>query len=257
MGTAYVATQDTPLPDGAMLAAMAALNGMAFLCIFELVVLALTTLRRKTDLYFWSMIIAITGALLFNLGVLLYCFALNNRLVWLSGGMFGIGYLLHVPAELLVLYSRLHLLGASPRTLKLVIMVIVLEVLLMTAPIAILSTGAVVVSSNQLNLVYSVWQRIEVWAYAGTEIFLSSVYIVQVRRMWKADGQWKMKSRLMSLVYIYFFIILLDVSNIGIEFSGYTGLQGVFVVSQPTDSTSQYFTTTKHSSFRGSSMLLS
>jgi hypothetical protein len=257
MGNAYVATQETPFPDGAMLVGMAALTGMSFLCIFELVVLALTTLRRRSGLYFWSIIVAIIGALLFNLGVLLYCYALNNRLAWLSGGMFGIGYLLYVPAEFLVLYSRLHLLGASPRTLKLVIIVIVVEVLLITTPIAILSTGAVVAHSAKLNSVFSIWQRIEVWMYASTEIFLSSVYIVQVRRMWKADGHWKMKSRLMSLVYIYFFIILLDISNIGIEFSGNTGLQGVFVVSQPTYSTPQYFTSTKHPLYRDLSMHLS
>jgi hypothetical protein len=257
MGTDYVATQDTPFPSGGMLAGMAALNGMAFLCIFELVVTALTTLPRRAGLYSWSMLVAIIGALLFNLGVLLYCFVLNGRLVGLSAGMFGIGYLLYIPAEFLVLYSRLHLLGASPRTLKIVIMVIVLEVLFVTVPIAILSTGAVVASSHKLNLVYSIWQRVEVWMYAGTEIFISSVYIVQVRRMWKADGHLKMKSRLMSLVYIYIFIILLDLANIGIEFSGNTGLQGVFVVSQPTYSTFQSCTSTKHTPFRDSSMPLS
>jgi hypothetical protein len=257
MGADYVATQDTPFPSGAMLAGMAALSGMAFLCMFELVILALTTLPRRAGLYSWSMLVAITGALLFNIGVLLYCFVLNERLAWLSGAMFGIGYLFYVPAEFLVLYSRLHLLGATPRTLKLVITVIILEVFLFTVPIAILSIGAVVAHSDQLNVVYSIWQRIEVWMYAGTEIFISSVYIVQVTRMWKADGQWKMKSRLMSLVYIYFFIILLDVANIGIEFSGNTGLQGVFVVSQPIYSIPKYFTSTKHPPLRVSSMLLS
>ena len=226
----YGATAAAALPNDTELFTMAALLGASLLSVFELAVLIMATFRHRSGLYFWSVTIAAFGALVFNLGLLLLFFVLKYRTPWLSAIFIATGYIIHVPAEFAVLYSRLHLIGASQRTLHLVLVGIVVEVSLIALPSCILVTGALATTTPKFALAFFYFQRLEVCVYAAFEIVLSGVYIYHVRLMWDVDGIEARKSVLERLLYMSILIICLDLSNLTVEFAGKNAVRSSLVV---------------------------
>jgi hypothetical protein len=155
---------------------------------------------------------------------------LKYQTPWISAIFIAFGYIIHIPAEFAVLYSRLHLIGASRRTLHLILAGMVVEVSLITFPSCILVTGALATAAPKFVMAFFYFQRLEVCVYAAFEIVVSGVYIYHVRLMWDMDGIEARKSVLKRLLYMSILIIFLDLSNITVEFAGKNAVRSSLLV---------------------------
>jgi hypothetical protein len=230
MSASYDLSHTNPLPKGKDITIIGAFTGMAILCLFELTALTSTKFHRKS-LYFWSMVTAIFGAFLFNLGLIFYFFVFGLSQPWITALLTAFGYLVFIPAQFLVLYSRLHILSASQKIKRFVLVLGTTEVLLVVLPNATVSTAAIVVDSQLLSSIYSYVQRIEVCIYSTTMITISLVYLYQVSRTWPMHSEPRIRRVLKQLIYGAIFMILLDISNVIMEYSQISALQNAWVVS--------------------------
>jgi hypothetical protein len=220
---------------GQFLIAMGALTGASLFCNIELWGLIWITFKRRTGLYFWSILVATIGSFLYNINVILGYFVTIPVPTWAFGITGVLGYLIYVPAEYFVLYSRLHLLSTSPRVLRWTIVVVATEYALVTIPLAVFWTwGMVDPQSNTVNFVGDRLQQIEVCAYTAVGIILSSIYFIQTVRMWGTSSEPLIKRVLVHLVCINALLVLLDFANVAILFTDSIGLDNGWIVSQST-----------------------
>src|ERR1700749_1240828 len=137
MGSEFILAPDIPLPQGRGILVVGALTGMCFLCIFQTLIPILTTFRNRKTLYFRSVLVSLFGTLLYCIGNALFFFAYvySQPIAYIC--TVGVGYLIAVPAELLLLYSRIYILSYSRRTLHVVLFSIIIYYLVITVPNAI------------------------------------------------------------------------------------------------------------------------
>jgi hypothetical protein len=230
MSDSYTISSNSPLPAGARLIVVGCFTGMAVLCLFELLVLIPKRFQRRSGQYFWSLVTALIGATLFNVGIILYNFVLNNTLPWVYVIFLDVGYLLYVPSEMSVLYSRLHLLSPSRKVMQIFLLIAVTEFTLVTLPLTVISTGAQVSTSAGFDTAFSIFARVEVVVYAVTQWLLSGIYILQVSRMWKSEASLKVKKLLRHLVLTNLFVILLQLVYLVLEFKGESSLGASWLV---------------------------
>jgi hypothetical protein len=200
----YGVPVDAVLPSGRTYVIIGAFNAMGFLCTFELIPIIWTTFKSRSGLYSWGIVVATLGSFLFNLGATIYFFNLSNGtplLLGLTIAIGALGYLLYIPAEFTILYSRLHLLAGSKRTLRLVIILSVAQYTLVTIPNAVLSIGASTISSKSFAIGYSYIQRIEIVVYMAMEIIFSIIYIQHTLQIWSSGSMPKAQKTLNS-VYV-------------------------------------------------------
>jgi hypothetical protein len=222
--TNYGVTVDTVLPSGRTYVIIGAFVAMGFLCTFELIPIIWTTFKRRSGLYFWGIVVATVGSFLFNLGTTIYIFNLSNGtplMLGLTTAVSTLGYLIYIPAEFAILYSRLHLLAASQRTLFWVIILAMTEYTLVTIPNAILSIGASTTSSKSFSVSYGYFQRIEIVVYMATEIIFSIIYIRHTLQMWATGSKPKAKKILKLCLCANAIVILLDIVTVVFEFTGH------------------------------------
>jgi hypothetical protein len=225
-----------PLPHGIAIFGMATLIGMSFLCIFELNVLLVTQFRSRNGLYFWSLVVGVFGELLYALGTVLYFFILGNSSPWTVAMLWVIGYLLYIPAEFMVLYSRLNLLSPNPRLLRIVLCWAAAESILVSLPNAIILAGYLLSTNPEWTTLGNVFLKVEASIYTVTGIFLSGVYIYSVMRMWSRDQNSKVKTVLQHLIYTAIFVALLNVCNLVLAFRAEWQIESCFLVSYVVES---------------------
>jgi hypothetical protein len=219
----YGVTADTVLPSGHTYVIIGAFNAMGFLCTFELIPIIWTTFKRRSGLYFWGIVVATLGSFLFNLGTTIYLFNLSNGTTLLLGittAISTLGYLLYIPAEYTILYSRLHLLAANKKTLVWVMVLSIVEYMLITIPNAVLSIGASTTLLKGFAISYGYFQRLEILVYMTMEIIFSVIYIRHTLQMWSLGSSPKVKQTLRLCLCANGVVILLDLVTVVFEFTG-------------------------------------
>src|ERR1700753_893237 len=126
MGSEFILAPNIPLPEGTGILVIGALTGMCFLCIFQTLIPILTTFRNRKTLYFKSILVSLFGTLLYCIGNALFFFVYGYRKPIAYICTAGLGYLIAVPAELLLLYSRLYILSFSRRSLHIILTIIII-----------------------------------------------------------------------------------------------------------------------------------
>jgi hypothetical protein len=219
----YGVTADTILPSGRTFVIIGAFNAMGFLCTFELIPIIWATFKRRSGLYFWGIVVATLGSFLFNLGTTIYLFNLSDGttlLLGLTTAISTLGYLIYIPAEYTILYSRLHLLAASQKILFWVMTLSAAEYILVTIPNAILSIGASTTSIKGFTTGYSYFQRLEIVVYMAMEITFFVIYIRHTMQMWILDSSPKVKRTLQLCLCANAVVIILDIVTVVFEFTG-------------------------------------
>src|ERR1700753_2899584 len=178
MTNQYTVTPSVPLPTGNLLAGIGALCGISVFCILEVIILIINGFENRRGIYFWSIFFALIGTIIFNVAIIIYFFGLGYHKLWLTATLFAIGYVIYIPAEFLVLYSRLHLLAPDRRIMRFVLILISAECLLITIPTCITSTGSFVTTkTNTFDSADSIMGRVEPCVYAAVEITISCIYL--------------------------------------------------------------------------------
>lgn len=201
-----------------------------------IVIIIWLTFRRHSGLYFWALnAIAITQ--------ILVCVS-TYLSTWVVGGtkpaitltLNSIGNTGYVLAEFLVLWSRLHLLQASRRQLKLILGIILAEWMFVEIPLMILSIIATLRPSNTLaTAIYFKWFDVESCLYLIVDVSLSVMYFHLISRNWGKNRAWKRVHA--NLVGMMILLLCIDATYILLVFSKSSQIILGITVSHLMDST--------------------
>lgn len=115
--------------------AAAAFIGIAIFIVLDVNVAILRVFRKSQGLYYWSMKLGTIGCLIDAIGVILKFLVPNPYHVWgLYTTLLLVGWSVYAPAQLLVLYSRLHLVNHSHKTQQWVLIMILSTLLFLVVP---------------------------------------------------------------------------------------------------------------------------
>jgi hypothetical protein len=220
-------------PHGAIPLITLACTSIGLFCCIEMIFLVTITFRRYSGLYFWSIVGGTCSQFLVCWSVvLLYWISEPSQpAAWLT--LAAIGYLLYVPFEFLVLYSRLHLLLTSKRTLNWVLGAIVMESLVAEIPLTTLMIlNTLHPDSQRVLSIYTTWWLAESVLYTVVDVMLCGVYFLQCKRLWGDDN--RMTRVLWHVIAMVIILFIIDVAYVVLSFTADQQLTTGFVVCERT-----------------------
>ncbi|KAH7063242.1 hypothetical protein B0J12DRAFT_723762 [Macrophomina phaseolina] len=205
---------------------LVAFYAIAWYNCIELFVFIWRTFRRRRSLYFYSCVVSTFGIIICVLGSILRNFriyenAMVNMVLILSGW---VGF---VTGQSLAMYSRLHLIVHDPRILRMCLIVIICGAIFGHIPTIVVSFGANSNMSATFTLPYSIMEKIQLSIFFIQETFISILYIVHTLRVLRTVQTLRphetciaTRSVLRNLIYVNLITTILDVTLLGVEFSG-------------------------------------
>ena len=187
----------------------------------ELIALVFLTFTRYKGAYFYSLLIASWGIIPYSLGFLLKFFNITTTWdTYISVTLLTIGWYTMVTGQSVVLWSRLHLLDTSPKTLTWTKWMIIIDVMILHVPTTVLTYGC----NGNLAVdgfvrVFNVYEKVQMMGFFLQELVLSSIYIVKTLRFLRSSLKPNTRKLLYELCAINVLIILMDISLVGVEFA--------------------------------------
>ena len=180
------------------------------------------------------MILGTWGCLIDSIGVVLKYFVPKPEPLWPVYTLFLLGgWTIYAPAQLLVLYSRLHLINQNHRLQRRVLIMIVAVASLMIIPIWPLVWQAFNPYNPRLSSLYSpreaIVDRCTQVGFTVTEVILNGIYI------WSLSEILRLKSKVLNLgirqrrimtdiIYVNVVVICLDALTVVLVFLNQTGI---------------------------------
>ncbi|KAJ6092728.1 hypothetical protein N7486_008017 [Penicillium sp. IBT 16267x] len=197
----------------------------------ELLVLIITTFKRRKGLYFWSILLASFGVILYSVGWTVDHF--KPTIGYIGMIIASIGWVLLVSGQSVVLYSRLHLVLSNANILRAVLWMIICNGVVWHTSITILYFGSTYSprrNESGFSAVFNVMEKVQMSFFCVQEFIISGLYIwATVDILWVASGN---KRRFMwQLFSINVIIVIMDVALLAFEYKSYfTWEQGLKVV---------------------------
>ncbi|KAF1998123.1 hypothetical protein P154DRAFT_439815 [Amniculicola lignicola CBS 123094] len=231
MGTQY----EVPYVNALVIASFLAI---AWYNVAELTILIHTFFKRHAGLYYYSLLVANWGIFFHGLGMFLKFFKINDHIqgheiantviVWL-------GWVAMITGQSIVLWSRLHLVVQATWTRWVLVMIIFNAVTLHITTGVLTFFTNIAKNPEPWKGPYSVVERIQVTLFFVQEVILSSIYIWKTTAMLRSEGPLFQSNKnvrgkrgrqvLMHTIFMSSIIIALDITLIGLEFSGIYDIQ--------------------------------
>lgn len=190
---------------------------------FELALLIPLSFRRYRSLYFWALLTSsVLGVIPMALGPTLQLFELAP--LWLAMVLSNVGFVMMVPNQSVVLYSRLHLVSQSELMLGFVRWLILFSLLAIVIPTIVLNVGSSYTpQSSEWVRGYKVIERIQLTWFSVQEGLVSSVYIWETVRMIKLSPEEDKRQHMVlyELFAINVTAIIMDLSLVVLEYLGF------------------------------------
>ncbi|KAL9633973.1 MAG: hypothetical protein Q9164_004374 [Protoblastenia rupestris] len=212
----YAISQSEPpkwMPQEDM--AAAAFIGIALWLVFDTSFCIIRVFKTKKGLYYWSMALGIGGCGLDAVGVIVKYLTPGTKKIWpLYTLMLLTGWGVYAPAQLMVLYSRLHLVNNTPRVQRWV-----LGSIISTLFIFVLPTWVVIWHSYNPDFKQSsTWSPrtaiIERYTQIGftiVECIVSGVYISSLLGLLNHKSTVRQRRVMLDLIYVNIIAIAFDV----------------------------------------------
>ena len=202
----------------AVLTAIACYNGI------EITVIIISVFKKYSGLYFWSLFASsFVGVVPYSIGFLLKFFNLST--IWLSLSLLTVGWYCMVTGQSLVLYSRLHLVIHSDRTLRNVLIMIIVNAVSLHIPTTFFTFGANVRSEKIFVTGYGVMERIQMTGFCIQEFVISGLYIFAVMKLLALFPDTSKRKLMHQLLLINTVIVIMDIALLVIEFSNFYAIQ--------------------------------
>ena len=199
---------------------------MAVLLVVEINMQIHRVFKRRTGLYFWSMQIGSVACATDAIGLLIKNFIPRSTRVWpLYTLMASVSWGIYSVAQLLVLYSRLHLVAQSLGLQRAVFLGIV-----MASPILILSDYVTTWAAwnpkytMQWSVPDAIVERIVQLAFSVVEVSINVIYFVSISRLLKFKSSIRQRRVLLDLVYVNVLIVAFDILNITLVYVNRVGI---------------------------------
>ncbi|KAL4962695.1 uncharacterized protein BDV14DRAFT_191365 [Aspergillus stella-maris] len=191
----------------------------------ELVILVCWTFRSWRGLYFWSLFISSVGIIPYVIGSILHYWNIVTLPASLTIAY--IGFLMIVPVQSFILYSRLFLVFYYQRFLRHLLDVIIVVTLVLLIPNSVAMFGSAFIRGPSWNYAYNVTERLQVTGFCVQELFISLLYIWSTVKLLKVspEGKSRAKRIMYELLGINTLTIALDIAIIVVEYLNLYSLQ--------------------------------
>ena len=181
----------------------------------ELLLLILVTFKKWSGLYFWSLLVASIGIILYSIGYVIDYFALTYTLV--GDIINNIGWWTMVTGQSVVLYSRLHLVLHDPKVLRFVLYMIVTDAIIFHVMTTIVHFGTY---SHQQGFYEAskVIEKFQMTAFCIQEFIISGLYTREVFRFLHIATQKGVRRTMWELFTINVILVALDIGLLVIEY---------------------------------------
>lgn len=190
---------------------------------FELAVLIPLYFHRRRSLYFWALLTSTTlGVIPATIGPSLQFFGLAP--LWLDLVLSNVGFVMMVPNQSIVLYSRLHLVSQNTLILNCVRRLIYLGFIVVAVPTIILNFGASYRPQSTAWVPgFEAIERIQLTWFSVQECVISTVYIWETVQMIKLSSAEDRRQRkiLYELLAINVTAITMDLSLVILQYLGF------------------------------------
>jgi hypothetical protein len=211
----------------ATIAVMIAFVSIAIYNSIELLFVVVLTFKRRSGVYFFSILVATIGIFLNAIGYTCKYFRLIPIDI-ISATLILIGWCSMITGQSVVLYSRLHLVVRDPRRIRWVLILIITNAIILHIPIIVLVYGANSSNPGPFIPIYSIYEKVQLTVFFVQELIISGLYVYETFHILKPADTLKAKSRrtvLTHLIYVNIIVILLDITLLGIEYSGHYEIQ--------------------------------
>lgn len=221
---------------------IASFTTIAWYNVVELTVLIQTFFKRRAGFYYYSLLVATYGIFIHCLGQFLKFFHIADN----GHNSTDIGYTViaftgwcaMVTGQSIVLYSRLHLV-VQAHWVRWVLVYIIVDGVVLHGVTGVL-TFLVNCSDNPAPYIpiYSIVEKIQVSLFFVQECVLSGIYIWKTSEMLRSEGPLfnanknargsRGRKVLVHTLLMSAFIIVLDITTLGLEFKGRKSLPSCF-----------------------------
>ncbi|KAF4121876.1 integral membrane protein [Geosmithia morbida] len=208
---------------------VAAFTGIAWYNVLELNLAVYLTFRRRSGLYFWSVVSSIWGIAVHSSAFVLKLYGVVPQ-YGVTVTLITLGWYAMVTGQALVLYSRLHLVvGDVPRLVTAVLAMIVLNAVCMHVPMTVLTYGSNSPHWRDFVDGFRVMEKLQMSVFCVQEFAISAVYIWATLRF-LGGPVWHrrhVRSVMLQLFWINVAIIAMDLAMLTMEYLGRYFLEAV------------------------------
>ncbi|CAL8584785.1 hypothetical protein XPA_010371 [Xanthoria parietina] len=196
---------------------LAAATAVAWVFVIELDLTVFLTFRRRSGLYFWSLLVSSWGCALHAIGFILNFLVGSGWHVTLP--FIEIGWVTMVTGQAFVLYSRLHLVVRNQKTLRYILWMIIIDGICFHVPTIVFTVGINSPDQPFWQHKFDVMERIQLVGFTLQECTISTLYIVSTVRILGAVYHSMTRKVMLQLILINLVCIGMDIVLIGLEFS--------------------------------------
>ncbi|MCJ1458187.1 hypothetical protein MMC28_008558 [Mycoblastus sanguinarius] len=200
---------------------------MSFLLFIDINVGIWRLFKRREGLYYWFMVLGTWGVLFDAVGVILKYFMLPQSLhLWPLYTLFIFGgWVIYAPAELLVLYSRLHLVCQSRKTQRWVLVLIISSAVTLIVPTGVFMWPAEDPKYSSLWSPRKAYMdRVNQTGFSLVEFSITGIYIRSLVEQLRFKTSIRQRRVMLDLIYVNIIAICLDVLSIALIFCNRLGL---------------------------------
>ncbi|KAE9972654.1 hypothetical protein EG328_004494 [Venturia inaequalis] len=174
---------------------VATLFGITIWAALELQLQLFLTFKRRSTLYFWSLLTSAWGSIIITVGFILRLFSHVSNAGLQS--IIAIGWVMMTSGFAMVLYSRLYLIASGSRVLKAVFWMIIFDGIVFHTPVIV--SGAI---SGPIGAkMFEVTSQTEI-IFAVQELLISTLYVyLFIKFMQHGTSKPQMRSTLSLLIF--------------------------------------------------------
>lgn len=185
--------------------------------------------KKKQGLYYWCMLLGTWGCLINAIAVVVKSFVHDSEPLWPLYTLFMLlGWTVFAPAQLLVLYSRLHLVNQDHSLQRRVLIMIVTVLSLMITPTWPLAWQAYNPYDEYFSALYSpreaILDRCTQIGYTIAETAVNGVYIWSLTKLLNIKSSVRQRRVMMDLICVNFIAVCLDILTVVLIFVNETGI---------------------------------
>lgn len=206
--------------------AVAAFTAIAWYNVVELNLAVYMTFRRKSGLYFWSVVACIWGIAVHSAAFILKLYGVIT-VYQVTVTVITVGWYAMVTGQALVLYSRLHLIVYEPRVIRAVLAMIVFNAVCMHVPTTILTYGSNSPQWRHYIAGFRVMEKLQMTMFSVQELAISAIYIWATLQFLRPVYRRHVRSVMLQLLWINVAIIAMDLAMLTMEYLGKYFLEAV------------------------------
>jgi hypothetical protein len=139
----------------------------------------------------------------------------------MSEALITLGWVVLVPGQSMVLYSRLHLISQNRGLLRFIFWLIIVDAILLCVPCIALNSGQYSHNPEPYTDGYVVMEKIQMIWFSVQEFFISGVYFWEVRKVLKVIYRGNTRNIMWQIIAMNVLIIILDVGMLVVTGFGF------------------------------------